>query len=77
MASDGGREAFIWNSVKALAMGVTARFPASEDHIRQIEDIALAELRATGCDDPVEIARMFGVRRLSASARARIEAAIG
>ncbi len=77
VASDGGREAFIWNSVKALAMGVTARFPASEDHIRQIEDIALAELRATGCDDPVEIARMFGVRRLSASARARIEAAIG
>lgn len=77
LASDGGREAFVWNSVKAQAMGVTARFPASEDHIRQIEDIASAELRATGCDDPLEIARMFGVRRLSASARARIEAAIG
>jgi hypothetical protein len=44
--------------------------------IRQIEDIALAELRvgARG-GDPVEVARSFGIRRLSAAARARIEMA--
>jgi hypothetical protein len=53
-----------------------ARFPASDKYIRQIEDIAKAELKAVGSDDPVEIARLFGVRRLSASARARIEAAL-
>jgi hypothetical protein len=76
VVSDGGNEPFVWNSVEALTMGVPARFPVSEEHIRQIEHIALAELRATGSDDPVEIARMFGIRRLSASARSRIEAAV-
>ena len=57
-------------------MGVPARLPASDDQIRQIEQIAKAELRATGLDDPVEIARLFGIRRLTATARARIEAAL-
>jgi len=76
VVSDGGPEPFVWNSVEALAVGVPARFPAREEHIRQIEDIALAELRAAGNHEPVEIARRFGVRRLSANARARIEAAI-
>ena len=76
VASDGGTEPFVWSSQKAAAMGVPARLPASDDQIRQIEQIAKAELRATGLDDPVEIARLFGIRRLTATARARIEAAL-
>ncbi len=76
VASDGGAEPFVWNSQKAAAMDVPARFPAREDHIRQIEQIAKAELKATGFDDPVEIARLFGIRRLASTARARIEAAL-
>jgi len=74
--SDAGRD-FVWNSKDALAMGITARFPEREEDIRQIDEIATAELRATGLLDPVEIARLFGVRRLSASARKRIESALG
>ena len=76
VASDGGAEPFVWASQKAAAMGVPARFPASEDHIRQIEDIAKAELKSVNSYDPVEIARLFGVRRLTATARARIESAL-
>jgi hypothetical protein len=52
------------------------RLPAGDDDIRQIEDIALAELRAARFgEDVIEVARGFGVRRLSTTARARIEAA--
>lgn len=75
VASDGGAEPFVWLSEEATFNGVPARFPASEEAIRQIEDIAKAELKAVGSEDPVEIARMFGIRRLSATAKARIEAA--
>ena len=76
VATDGGTEPFVWNDVQTLASGVSARFPASDGHIRQIEDITLSELRAADSADPLEIARMFGVRRLSATARARIEVAL-
>lgn len=49
---------------------------AARTGIRAIEDIALAELRVACRDNNVvDVARMFGVRRLSASAKARIEAA--
>lgn len=76
IASDGGREPFVWRDANSASMATPARFPASEEYIRQIEDIALAELRATGKNDPVEIARLFGVRRLSVVARSRIEMAL-
>lgn len=72
-----GEQSFVWRSIEALEKGVEARFPVSEEDIRLIDEIASAELRATRLDDPVEIARRFGVRRLSASARKRIELAIG
>lgn len=75
-ASDGGSELFVWFDAKEAAAGVAARLPAGEEHIRAIEDISMAELRATGSTDPVEVARLFGLRRLSATARARIERAI-
>jgi very-short-patch-repair endonuclease len=68
---------FIWIDVGAARMGALARYPADDGQIRQIEEISLAELRATGSTDPVEIARRFGIRRLSATSRARIELAVG
>jgi hypothetical protein len=71
---EGGR--FIWIDVASQSAWNLARRPASDDDIRAIEDIALAELRAARCgQDAVDVARLFGVRRLSASARARIDAA--
>jgi very-short-patch-repair endonuclease len=73
---DDDGEPFIWLNQGAVSAGVHARFPAGDDHIRQIEHISLAELRVAGSTDPVEIARRFGIRRLSASARARIEQAL-
>jgi very-short-patch-repair endonuclease len=76
VTEDGGPWYFVWSNRQIANHGVVARFPASDKYIRQIEDIAKAELKAVGSDDPVEIARLFGVRRLSASARARIEAAL-
>jgi hypothetical protein len=76
LASQHGAEPFAWLNASSAAAGIRARFPAGEDDIRQIEDICLAELGATGISDPVEIARMFGVRRLSSAARNRIEQAL-
>jgi very-short-patch-repair endonuclease len=67
---------FAWRDIEATSAGTAARYPADDEHIRQIEEISLAELRATGSADPVEIARSFGIRRLSATARARIERAL-
>ncbi len=68
---------FAWSDADAVTAGASARYPTDDDHIRQIEEISLAELRATGSADPVEIARRFGVRRLSSTARTRIEFALG
>lgn len=67
---------FVWSSHDAAIAGTPARTPAGDDHIRQIEDISLAELAATGTEDLVEIARTFGIRRLSGIAKARIEHAL-
>ncbi len=69
-------DGFIWPHKGSPAAWTAARYPADEAFARRIEDIAPAELRATGSTDPVEIARLFGVRRLSAVARARIEKAV-
>ena len=71
-----GGKRFIWIDALSRAGWRSARMPASEADIRQIEDIALAELHAArGGRDSVDVARGFGVRRLSASARARIDLA--
>ena len=67
---------FIWTNADTRSNWSRARRPAGANDTRQIEEIPLAELRAVGRDlDPVEAARFFGVRRLSSSARSRIEAA--
>lgn len=72
---------FIWPQADAPASWGRHRQPASEDDIRLIEDIALPELRAAGrasnsADVAVDVARQFGVRRLSVTARTRIEQAM-
>jgi very-short-patch-repair endonuclease len=70
----GGR--FVWIDALAASTWCWPRPPASENDVRQIEEISLTELRgAARAADPVEVARRFGIRRLSASARARIEMA--
>src|SRR3546814_12426640 len=57
------------------------RLPETTDNVRAIEDIASEELRAAArhadTGDVVQIARLFGLRRVGAAARERIEAAIG
>lgn len=72
----GGR--FFWIDGNAPTQWNQFRVPSSADHLRSIEEIPLRELRAasSGCkgtDLPVEIARQFGILRLSAGGRARIE----
>jgi hypothetical protein len=80
-APDGAAGLFVWPDREAPAQWQGWRTPATSDDIRQIEEIALAEIRAAasgqGTDDmAVEIARLFGIRRLTAPARQRIEAAL-
>jgi very-short-patch-repair endonuclease len=80
-ATDGIGEAFIWTDVAAPNGWNSYRVPATPDDMRQIEEIALPELamaaRSSRTEDvPVDIARKFGIRRLSSSARHRIEVAL-
>lgn len=75
---DGG--AFVWPGPEAREAWNAARFPATDDDVRGVEDISLEELRAAisaaATDDRVaEAARRFGVRRLTAQARTRMEEA--
>ena len=71
-----GGNRFVWLDAATRSSWAQVRVPASADDIRQIEDIALAELRAgRHGQDAGEVARRFGVRRLSVAARARIESA--
>lgn len=69
---------FVWLNQHDVSEWAQYRLPRSADHIRQIEEIAFEELRAASRiylpgDQLVEIARLFGVRRLSAQARERLE----
>ncbi|MDR6291698.1 hypothetical protein E9232_004232 [Inquilinus ginsengisoli] len=80
-APDGTAGLFVWPDREVPARWQGWRTPATPDDIRQIEEIALAEIRAAapgqGTEDAaVEIARLFGIRRLTAPARQRIEAAL-
>lgn len=72
-----GGSGFVWEDAAAAGAWSAARAPATEADIRLIEDISLEELRAAypeqPSDDPEqEVARFFGVRRLTALARQRI-----
>jgi hypothetical protein len=72
---------FIWIDAEASTSWSCYRPPASEDHARKVEEISFEELRAAsavskGDDLPVEIARLFGIRRLASGGRDRLEATL-
>lgn len=74
----GGR--FVWHNSDSPGQWSAYRVPTTQADGRKIEEIAFEELRAAalasnGPDLPVEIARKFGVQRLVAASRARLEAA--
>lgn len=68
---------FIWVAVDDPGRWNTYRVPEREEDVRPIEELApeevLSAARAIQADDAVvEIARIFGIRRLSAAARSRL-----
>ena len=66
-------EPFVWLDEEQQRSWKSARGPASDDDVRQIEEIALEELKAAASlGNPAAVARHFGVRRLSSLARERI-----
>jgi hypothetical protein len=72
---------FVWMNEATKGDWRAYRGPAETGDIRSIEEVPMQELRiaadtVTGTDRPVELARIFGIKRLSASARARIEHAL-
>ena len=71
---------FLWPDATAAGLWDRARYPATGDDVRGMEDIALPELTAAlrACvsdDGPGEAARAFGIRRLSAAGRERLRRA--
>ena len=77
-AEGGGGPVFVWKDRESAATWSQARFPATAQDIRPLEDIAKAELAAafkgleTEQDAETAVARRFGVRRLSSPARERL-----
>lgn len=72
---DGGSR-FVWANADQQANWDQGRFPTTSEDIRQVEEIALPELRVVKSGrSSVDTARALGIRRLSTSARARIDAA--
>lgn len=72
---------FVWPSEETRRSWSVFRLPVGEEHVRQIEEIAPEELRAASyacrtSSPEVEVARMFGVRRLSNTARDQISRAL-
>lgn len=71
---------FVWENADSLEAWCRYRSPLSENDLRKIEEIASEEIRAASLacsqEDPtLEIARIFGTRRLNEQARERIQAA--
>ncbi len=76
LARDPDGLTFVWRTRDDRESWRLARPPASERDLRQIEEISLEELRAANPSmDPAAVARFFGIRRLTANARARIDRA--
>lgn len=72
---------FVWRDAGLPDCWAKFRIPTSEESTRKIEEIAFEELKAAlpstpVPDVPLELARTFGIRRLAAGARARLEAVI-
>ncbi len=73
--------AFVWADEATARNWCFYRLPERQEDIRSIEHIAREELRAAAVDchsedREVEIARLFGIRRVSPSARERITRAL-
>ena len=70
---------FVWAAPGDPLHWVRARVPTDEQTIRRVDEIASEELRAAVVhvgDEESEIARYFGIKRITASARERIAKAI-
>jgi very-short-patch-repair endonuclease len=72
---------FVWMNKAAKGDWRVYRGPSEGGDARSIEEVPMQELRiaagaVSGSDRAVELARLFGVKRLSAAARARIEHAL-
>jgi very-short-patch-repair endonuclease len=72
---------FVWTHADDIVAWNSYRTPENEEAWRSIEEIALPELRcaaraASGTDVAFEVARIFGVKRVTTQARARIEHAV-
>jgi len=81
LANDAIGTCFVWRSSADPKIWRSFRIPAPGSNPRSIDDIPFEEIRAasgsvTGSDRITETARTLGVRRLSPSARRRIELAI-
>jgi very-short-patch-repair endonuclease len=71
---------FVWLDLESIGSWNTYREPAGGD-VRSIEEISIQELRSaarsvSSGDRGAEVARIFGVKRLSAQSKQRIERAL-
>lgn len=77
-AADGEGGVFVWVDAEAPGRWDRYRTPKGAEEVRQVEDIAVEELRAalgatSGADRAAEVGRLFGIKRLSVGGRRRIE----
>jgi very-short-patch-repair endonuclease len=75
-------EVFVWHAEDDVLGWSTYRIPVSANDARSIEEIAAEELRIAAAiidtaDPALEVARLLGVKRLTGSARERIERILG
>jgi very-short-patch-repair endonuclease len=71
---------FAWKNQGDEHNDIKPRYPATSEDVRQIDDISLRELASAMIDAPTDdaltdVARKFGVRRLTANARDRLRKA--
>jgi len=71
-------EAFVWGAATEADTWSRYRVPATEADVRALEDIAAPELRAAARavgqgDTALEVAKVFGFKRLTAATRERLE----
>ncbi|MEB0031356.1 DUF3320 domain-containing protein [Undibacterium sp. RTI2.1] len=78
---DAAKALFVWKNKQHCQDWAHYRTPASDNDVRSIEEIAMEELKAAASivsaeDHALEVARLFGVKRLTSTARSKIEEAI-
>lgn len=78
---DAAKALFVWKNEQHCQDWAHYRTPASDNDVRSIEEIAMEELKAAASivsaeDHALEVARLFGVKRLTSTARSKIEEAI-